>query len=276
MKTYFINEAFEKAVNDYFKSIDRPDGVLYNSFLVVVFRMLINIYGSLDIINPYKMKNEYAFDHNLMKYGYNIEDIQEFKRLLDGYLQTEKKNETVLKKETNIYFIEVQKKLIDMFNLKRINFSVTDDERKEFFDLLYTPGSSNVLRLSYNYLQADNIYEIANYYQDAIKQPVLNTNLVDKKDLLSFEAYKMFGKSIADVAKLDIDEVNHLNQEIYKQLDINDKAMNKEYLVEEKLKEIVKEQKAITTGNGYVDILLVMSVIVTTLMAVLIFTTLVF
>ena len=105
---------------------------------------------------------------------------------------------------------------------------------------------------------------------------MLNTNLVDKKDLLSFEAYKMFGKSIADVAKLDIDEVNHLNQEIYKQLDINDKAMNKEFLVEEKLKEIVKEQKAITTGNGYVDILLVMSVIVTTLMAVLIFTTLVF
>ena len=85
MKTYFINEAFDKAVNDYLKSKDKQEGILYNSFLVVVIRILINIYGELDILNPYYMKSETAFDDNLMKYGLNKESISEFKRLLDGF-----------------------------------------------------------------------------------------------------------------------------------------------------------------------------------------------
>ena len=55
MKDNFINEAFSKAINDYLESKDSKDGILYNSFLVVVIRMLIIIYGELDIINPYSL-----------------------------------------------------------------------------------------------------------------------------------------------------------------------------------------------------------------------------
>ena len=45
MESYFINEAIEKAINDYMNSKDKVESVLYNSFLVVVIRMLISIYG---------------------------------------------------------------------------------------------------------------------------------------------------------------------------------------------------------------------------------------
>lgn len=274
MKTYFINEAFEKAVVDYLNSKDKPEGVLYNSFLVVVIRLLINIYGELDIINPYQIRSEKAINDNLMKYGMSIEELTEFKRLLDGFYRIEKKNMSSIRREENIYFIETQKKLIDMFNLKRFNYGVTEDERKEFFDLLYTPGTSNALRLSYNFLNASNTYEIAEYFKVAMTKVVKKEE--EKKDLLSMEVYKLFGINLASLSKMNNEEIMKINSNIYKSFDISENAINKDYLLEESIKALKTKNTPITTGNGYVDILLVMSVIVTTLMVVVIFGTLVF
>ena len=277
MKTYFVNEAFEKAVQDYLKSRDNKEGILYNSFLVVVIRMLINIYGELDIINPYQINSENALDDNLMKCGLEKEDVAEFKRLVDGFYRIEKKNMSSVKRETNIYFIEIQKKIIDMFNLKRLNYGLTESDRKEFFDLLYTPGTSNALRLSYNFLNADNIYEIAEYFKIEMKKEKENPKNNEKeKELLPFETYKMFGIGVTDLSKMNEFDVEKLNSEIYKSFDISENAINKDYLLEERIKAYKMQKTPVTTGNGYVDILLVMSVIVTTIMAVVIFSTLVF
>lgn len=277
MKTYFVNEAFEKAVTDYLNSHDKKEGVIYNSFLVVVIRLLINIYGELDIINPYQIKNEQALDDNLMKYGLNKDKVLEFKRLLDGFYRIERKNMSSIKREVNIYFIEVQKMLIDMFNLKRINFGLTESDRKEFFDLLYTPGTSNALRLSYNFLNAENIYEIAEYFKTSMEKEVELPKVSEKeKDLLSFETYKLFGLNVSDISKMSESDVEKVNSEIYKSFDISENAINKDYLLEESIKAFKMQNNKVTTGNGYVDILLVMSVIVTTIMVVVIFGTLVF
>lgn len=276
MKTNFINEAFEKAVQDYLSSKEQIEGVIYNSFLVVVIRLLINIYGELDIINPYQIKNEKAFDDNLMKYGMSIENVSEFKRLLDGFYRIERKNMTSIRREENIYFIEIQKVLIDMFNLKRLNYGLTESDRKEFFDLLYTPGTSNALRLSYNYLNAPDIYEIAEYFKCAMNKEKEIKEEENNKNLLSFDVYKLFGVKLTDLSKMNEEEINKLNTSIYQSFDIKENAINKDYLLEESIKRMKMKNSPITTGNGYVDILLVMSVIVTTIMVVVIFGTLVF
>lgn len=275
MKTYFINEAFEKAVNDYLNSKDKKEGILYNSFLVVVIRLLINIYGELDILNPFYIKSEKSLDDNLMKYGLNKESISEFKRLLDGFYRIEKKNMSSLKKEINIYFIDIQKRIIDMFNLKRLNYGLTESDRKEFFDLLYTPGTSNALRLSYNFLNAENIYEIAEYFKEAM-QLQKKVEKEKEKDLLPFDTYKLFGINVSDLSKMSKSEVEEINSEIYESFDIKENAINKDYLLEESIKAYKMQKNPVTTGNGYVDILLIMSVIVTTIMVVVIFGTLVF
>lgn len=276
MKTYFVNEAFEKAVQDYLKSRDNKEGILYNSFLVVVIRMLINIYGELDIINPYQINSENALDDNLMKFGLEKEDVAEFKRLVDGFYRIEKKNMSSVKRETNIYFIEIQKKIIDMFNLKRLNYGLTESDRKEFFDLLYTPGTSNALRLSYNFLNADNIYEIAEYFKIEMKKEKENPKNNEKeKELLPFETYKMFGIGVTDLSKMNEFDVEKLNSEIYKSFDISENAINKDYLLEERIKAYKMQKTPVTTGNGYVDILLIMSVIITVIMVVVIFGTII-
>lgn len=275
MRAYFINEAFDKAINDYILSKDNPNGVLYNSFLVVVIRMLINIYGELDIINPFQMKTEETFKNNLTKFGAQEEKVEELINLLEEYYKLEKRNVASLKRETNNYFISVQKCLIDLFTLKRINFEVSESERKDFFDLLYTPGTSNALRQSYNFLNAENVYEIAEYYKMSMQIETKKKEEV-KKNLLGFDIYKLFNFSISDISKLNNEEVDKLNSKIYASLDIAENAINKDYLLNEKIKSIKAQNNPITTGNGYVDILLIMSIIVTTLMVVVIFSTLVF
>lgn len=274
MKSFFINEAFDKAVNDYLISRDKTEGVLYNSFLVVVIRLLINIYGELDIINPFRVKNELAFDSNLTKYGASKEDIVNLKKLVYEYYLIEKRNVQSIRREANPYFIEVQKCLIDLFNIKRLNFGLTESDSHEFFDLLYTPGTSNALRQSYNFLNAENIYEVAEYYKETMKKERIKKE--EQKNLLGFDVYKLFNLSIADISKMDDSEVDKLNSEIYKSFDISENAINKDYLLQEKIKELKMQNSPITTGNGYVDILLVMSVIVTTIMVVVIFGTIVF
>ena len=275
MESYFINEAIEKAINDYMNSKDKVESVLYNSFLVVVIRMLISIYGELDIINPYQIKNEDAFKNNLMKYGASKENVDNLFELISNFYLIERRNSLAIKREENTYFISVQKALIDLFTLKRLNFDLTENECKDFFDLLYTPGTSNALRQSYNYLNASDIYEVASYYQNKMleeKEP----ELADDKNLLKFDIYKLFNVSIADISKMSAKEIDTLNKEIYKSFDISENAINKDYLLDEKLKEIKMQNSPITTGNGYVDILLIMSIIVTTIMVVVIFSTIVF
>lgn len=268
MKT-FVNEAFEKGITDYLNSKNKPDGILYNSFLVVVIRMLISIYNELDIINPYKMGNVETLDANLMKYGAKKEQIDSFKRLLDGFYAIDKRNITALRREENIYFIEVQKSLIDLFNYKRFNYGVTSQEAKSFFDLLYTPGTSNALRQSYNYLNADNVYEVAEYYKKETEKNVQKDEK-EKKDLLSFDLYKLFNVNVSDLSKMSSEEVNELNKNIYKSLDISENAINKEFLLQEKYRELITPKETITSGNGYVDILLIMSIIITILMVVVV------
>lgn len=270
MRPYFINEALNKAINDYLISRDKEESILYNSFLVVVIRMLINIYGELDIINPYQTKNEKAFDDNLMKYGATKEAIDNFKRTLDGYYQIDKRNAHSVRREYNPYFIDVQKLLIDLFTLKRINYGLTSSDSKDFFDLLYTPGTSNALRLSDNYLNAENEYEVAEYFKESYKV-VPKVKEEEKKDLFSFDVYKYFNISIADISKMSKEEVTKLNNQIYTSLGISSTAVNKDYLLKEKIKELTSPKPVITTGNGYVDILLVMSIIVTGIMVVVIF-----
>ena len=244
MKTYFVNEAFEKAINDYLESKNKQESILYNSFLVVVIRMLIT-------------------------------EINNLKRLIDGFYKIYKKNMNVVDKEDNIYFIEVQKCLIDLFTIKRVNFGVTDEEQKKFFELLYTPGCPNAYRISINYKYADDPYEIAEYYKQKLTIDSKKEN-VPEKQLLEFDVYKQFNISVADLSKMNNDEVKNLNKQIYDSLDISENAINKDYLLKEKLEAIYRKNHPITTGNGYVDILLIMSVIVTTIMVIAVVSVLAF
>lgn len=265
MDKVFINEAFSKAINDYQNSIDNPQGIKYNSFLVVVIRLLVSIYSELDIINPYMMEDEDLLKTNLAKFNYNKTNIELFLSNLELFYDYELVNEKKKIKSKNPYFIEIQKSLVDMFICKKLNFYITEEETNTFYDLLYTPYSKNPLRVSFNFLQSKDPLEIDNYFRKEMREKI-KVILPKEKNYLNVKAYELLNMSFDNIKNLSENELNKVNSEVYDYFKIRENAINKEYLLEKAIEAKLRENNKITSGNGYVDILLVMSVVCTALM----------
>lgn len=271
MNQVFVNEAFTKAIDDYLKNADNVQGIIYNSFLVVVVRMLVCIYSELDIVNPLVIGDEELLYKNLTKFGYSRDSLNIFFSNLQLYYDISQKNQQNSQKEKNPYFEFVQKDLIDMFIVKKVNFYLTEEEVKTFYDLLYTPFSKNPLRVSYNFLMCTinntDVMEIDNYFKTQMRD---NIKVIkpQEKHYLNVKAYEILNYSMDDLNKMDSNELERVNHQVYDYFKIRENAINKEYLLEKAIEAIEREKNKVTSGNGYVDILLVMSVICTIIMVV--------
>lgn len=267
MEHIFINEAFTKAINDYLKSVEQPKGVVYNSFLVIVIRMLIILYSELDIVNPLVINDEELLKSNLTKYGFSSEKINIFFSELQLYYDIEKEQTYKMIKKSNPHFISVQKLLIDMLIAKKLNFQLREKEVKDFYNLLYTPYSPNPLQVSYNFLMAEDVLEIDKYFKQQMKENVKQVK-TREKHYLNVKAYELLNYSMNDLYQMDANEVDKINHQVYDYFKIRENAINKEYLLDKAIEAIERENNKVTSGNGYVDILLVLSVICTIIMVV--------
>ena len=264
MNQVFINEALTKAINDYQISKSEINGIKYNSFLTVVIRTLVTIYNELDILNPYQANNKEALIENLTKFGYSRVDLDKFFQNLENFNELEKEKERTKVFRQNPYLYEIEKELIDMLICKKMNFHLTEKEVKDFFELLYSPSTPNPLRVSFNYINmTPNVWQVVEYFN---KQMQENVKIIEpkEKNILNLKAYEILNYNI-DMINEEIDKLNH---EVYDYFKIRENAINKEYLLEKEIDEIEKEKNKVTSGNGYVDILLIMSVICTTIMLV--------
>ena len=91
----FISEAFTSVINDYLKGKSHPEGITYNSFLVVVIRLLTVVYDELDILNPFYLNNEQALNDNLEKYGYSYNNICTFTRAFNHFYEKENSDDFI-------------------------------------------------------------------------------------------------------------------------------------------------------------------------------------
>lgn len=265
MDKVFINNAFSKAIYDYQNSCDNIQGIMYNSFLVVVVRMLISIYSELDIINPMMIGDEKLLKENLAKFGYSPDAIMIFLSNLQLFLDIENDNNQKEIKDKNPYFITIQKELVDMFIKKKVNFYITEVEVNEFYDLLYTPYSKNPLRVSYNFLNATDVLEIDRYFKSEMRSNV-KVVMPKEKHYLNVKAYELLNYSMDDIKNMSSADVDRVNSLVYDYFKIRENAINKEYLLEKAIEKIERENNKVTSGNGYVDILLILSVISTVFM----------
>lgn len=262
MEFVFINEAFDSAIKDYLKVSKDYDEILANSFKVVVLELLACIYGEIDIINPYILKNEQSFLQNITRFGYSKEEYEEFKKEFLNYYKIEEENKTLSLKKYNPYFIEVQKRLIDMFFEKRKSYKVSLEEEEKFFNLLYTSKVTNPLKSSYNFLTAKDIREVEGYYYD--KKEIEEEEKKPKKaNVLNLEAYEILDYSLTEIANMDAESVDKINGNVYSFFDIDEDDENKTDLLNMAVYNYKKYNSRLTSGNGYVDILLVMGIVVT-------------
>ncbi len=263
MDNVFINEAFESSINAYIKLETEYNEVIANSFSIIVLKLLSSIYGETDITNPFIIKNEESFKQNLTKFGYSVEEYEEFKSNFLEYYKIEEENQSLELKKDNPYFVKIQKQLIDMFFKKRNSYSVSLNEESEFFDLLYTTKTTNPLRASYNYLTAKNIKEVETYYYGKVDEEAEKIETPQKSNVLNLEAYEILNYSLTDIANMDASSVDKINENVYNFFEISEEADNKIDLLNEAIENYKKYNSRLTSGNGYVDILLVMGVVVT-------------
>ncbi len=261
----FISEAFTNTINDYLKGKSHPEGITYNSFLVVVIRLLTLIYDELDILNPFYLNNEQALNDNLEKYGYLYNNICKFKNGFNEFYENENSKD----------FINLQKMLIDMFALKKKSMDLADEEIEKFKSLLYTQKSNNPLMTSYNFLMAKDPDEIENYFEKVVKENVYKKKEREKKTL-NIDAYEILKYSLEDINMMSADELDEVNKKVYNYFDINENAINKDYLLDKAVYDFNNPKPSLSTGNGYVDILLILSIVVTLGLIIFLLTVFVF
>jgi hypothetical protein len=268
MNEVIISSAIDAGINDYLEYRFQPEGSDFNSFNVIVIRLLCLIYQEDFIVNPYLQKQGSDFDINLTKYGFELDRVIDFKE------QVQKAYDLSQNQKINPYFLTIQKILIDMLMYRKDNGTLTDIELNDFYDLLYTPLSKNPLQLSYNFLNTTNPWEIDDYFkQEMVKHQKVDVN--KQKVILNPDVYPMFGISMEQVNDMTADYLDFINHQIYLHFGIKDNMINKEYLLEEAIaKEKIRRSK-VTSGNGYVDILLVLSVLTTLVLGIAVLTLLI-
>lgn len=271
MNEVFINEAFTKALNDYQDNKDSQNGIVFNSFLTVVIRLLVCIYSELDLVNPFVTESESALISNLTKFGYSKENVDNFFANIQSFYDIDRENSSLMIKKENPFFVEIQKQIIDMLVCKKMNFHITNKDTEAFFELLYTEKTVDPLRLSFNYLTAKDVSEVEKYFQKEMAEniPAVET---PEKTILNARGYEVLGYDLTTIKSMSKEELDKINHQVYDYFKIRENAINKEYLLEKAIENYDKENNKVTSGNGYVDILLIMGAICTAIMVLSIVT----
>ena len=266
--TYFVNIAFTEAIKSYLASSENEDCLTYNSFLVVVIRILALIYGRLDILNPYYLNNSVAFFNNLAKYGMSRADIALFKEELLNFYNFDLENEKRNIKLKNPYCKKVLTYLVDMFIAKKKNAEVSYKEEDAFLELAYTTHTKNYYRMSYGYFMIDNPMYIEKYYYSKLNELEMTREIDLNKTIstdLNLEALNFIGISLSNLKNMSTQDIEKAKNEAYNYFEVDATSPTKDSELEQKMSYYKMTGRKVATGNGYVNILLLMSVIATTL-----------
>jgi len=262
----FINKAFDTAIKTYIDNKDKPNSIAYNSFLAVTIRILALIYGKLDIINPYYLDNSVVFFQNLAKYGMDPAELAVFKEAFLDFYNFEIENEKRKIKLQNPHFKIVLKYLIDMFVAKKKNGKVSFEEEEKFLELIYTTHTKNPYRISYGYLMLDNTMYTEKYYYSKLNEVDMTREIDLDKTIranLNLEALNMIGVSLSNLENMSAKDIEKAKNEAYNYFEVDATNSNREEELNKKINYYKMYGRKVTSGNGYVDILLLMSVIVT-------------
>ena len=163
-----------------------------------------------------------------------------------------------------------------MFVAKKKSVEVPLDEEEAFLDLIYSSHTQNPYRLSYGYLMSDDLNFIEKYYysqlnaMDVTKELILDKTISDD---LNLEALNLLGISLSNLKNMSNEEITKAKMNAYAYFDVDINSPKREDELNKAIDYYKLYGKKITTGNGYVDILLLMSVIATSLsvIAIIIF-----
>lgn len=258
----FVNLAVQQSIQNYLNFKNTPNRDEFNTFLVMVVRTLVLIYGELDIVNPYRTNNERGFDENLKKFGYPLEKIAELKEEMQNFFANPLEHDVC-----RDVFLSIQMKLIDMFALRKSHVFVSEEEINQFKNLLYTKEDTIPVKVDLYNRYTPNSDVLLQYLSSKLFEAAHDYKLTEFKEItLGAEAYQLAGFNAVEVMNMKEEEILNINNKVYHFFRIKDTDINKRGRLDEAIEYYKKYGNTITSGNGYVDLLLLLSVITTGLM----------
>ena len=251
MNNIFINDSISNGISNYLLIKNGKDYDKAHIFEVYVIRCLCKIYGDINILTPYRIDNENSFKSNLIMYGLKVSEMEEFISLMNDYSKW-------LNSEKNVGKTDLTSKieiiLINMI-IERNKSNKFTDEELEFFDKYFDPKNNNFATL-HNLITKD--VKIVPMYWNR-KKALLNNNMKFKlirNDLLSSSTYDKYGLDKDDISKMSEEKVRNINNRI----------LEKEKEDNKRNKKFIPKNLIITSGNGFVDTLMLLSIMTTEIM----------
>lgn len=254
MNNIFINEFINNGINAYLLKRQGKDYSLAHIFELSVIEVLIRIYGEINIVNPYKTGSEKSLRDNFKIFGLTNEEYYKF----IGYLNDYNDWLNSMSREKNDTIKEIELLLIRMILLKNINIKATKDDI-EVYDNLFLAKNRKIAQI--NEMSSLDPYYVQKYYLRKKKIYFEDSDLIFEEiepDLLSKTMYQRHGLSINEVVQLSNLKINEINNII------NEEESN---INRSKIKiKPVNLNVVLTSGSGFVDTLVLLSIMVTEIM----------
>lgn len=244
-----MNKEIELGVKDYLLKKQNPDSSVTYYFEYAIVDFLIRLYGSINIMNPYQLKSDESLKNNLVIYGASMEKVNELFILLDEYgnwLQSKTKEKNgVVDKIFNI--------LGDLVKSKRESNTISEEDLK-YFESFFSL-KDNKLRALVDMI-SENKESILSIWPNIIKEKEPEKPK-EESIYLPKEKYEEYGIDFEEVEKLTQEKVKELNAEILKR----EKNDNPGGTTKDKPLKLV-----LSSGNGFVDALVLLSIMCTEIM----------
>ncbi len=266
MDNVFGNVALNYGFRVFLRSKEYKDGEDFNSFFCNVIRVLVLIYGETDIINAYKMDSFPTLIEIVTKYGFKESDFNDLLNNLQTFY--DKGDNLVI---ATPLFIDIQKRLIDMFALKRKQVKVTDDEILEFSKLLYLKEDITPIKKKLYDLYTPNNDCIRNYLDYQMYNVSHKFTFTEYRDLaLNKDAYQLAGFNANEILNMSDEEITNINNKVYHFFRIKENDVHKKSHLDEAVSYYKKYGNTITSGSGTVDLLLLLSIVATILLVIIV------
>lgn len=249
--TVFINDFISKGMAEYFA---RKSATTFESHIV---ECLCDIYGFDNLKKVYDSKNEGSFATLLYRYGFSPDKYDNFLRDTIKYEKFAQENQKDPSVKSDIAS-KVEASLITMFLHKCLLIEPSLEEISHFENNLL--NNFAMIKLHFNTsLNPNRTREIWDKKKRMLED---NVELVEiKPKYLDAFTYAKFGTSLDEVKKMDYRMVEELNKYIESKLNekpiVAPKRMPKKKGVE------LLRNTVLSSGNGYVDALLIAGIIAT-------------
>ena len=114
--------------------------------------------------------------------------------------------------------------------------------------------------------------ELTTYFNSLAFENAHSFNIAEiPKEVLIPEAYTILGYNLDQIGNMPNTDLRNINNQVYQFFHIDPKDENKDTMLQKAVNYYQKYGNRITSGNGYVDLLLFLSVISTAIFITLLF-----